>query len=143
MTLQVTKCQHAVDLTRETCALCSATTWPNGWQPAYEWVTAFTTQSVNNQNGGHYYAPLFDGWTKDGWEIVSITPIPHASSWMGFVLVGVLRRAKPLPPAARPTADAGGGDVTRFQLEQPSRQPAIQSHIAQLVRSRINGRPSR
>lgn len=58
----------------------------------YEWVTATAEQHVSNQNGGIYYSALFTGWTRDGWEIVSITPVRHATSWLGFLLVGVLRR---------------------------------------------------
>lgn len=66
--------------------------FPQWTKPRLEWVTATAEQSISNQNGGDYYEALFRNWTREGWEIVSVTPIPNANSWAGFRLVGVLRR---------------------------------------------------
>lgn len=64
-----------------------------GLEQSFEWVTVTADPSVvDNQNPG-YATPLFERWTKAGWEIVSVTVLPTTISTCMCKAVGVLRRA--------------------------------------------------
>ncbi len=59
----------------------------------YEWVTARqTVLIVDNQHPG-YPVILFGAWMRDGWEVVSVTPLPPTSGVDMCIAIGVLRRA--------------------------------------------------
>lgn len=59
----------------------------------YDWVTVRQSQSIVDNQHPNFPATVFDNWVGDGWEIVSVTPMPPHSSMCSCEAIGVLRRA--------------------------------------------------
>lgn len=58
-----------------------------------KWVTVRENVNVTaNQHPGPYIKPLFERWTNEGWEIVSVMTLPPDPHGIDMcVAVGVLR----------------------------------------------------
>lgn len=61
----------------------------------YEWCVAYQTASVvDNQTPGRYRTESFSQWTREGWEIQSITPTRPVGTCGDWQVCGVLKRAR-------------------------------------------------
>jgi hypothetical protein len=58
----------------------------------YEWVTTQASPHVCDNAHPGSITPLFERWTKAGWEIVGITVFPSTSNIWMCNAIGVLRR---------------------------------------------------
>ncbi len=62
---------------------------------AYEWCVAYEYASpVENQGPGRYRKESFRSWTREGWEIQSITPTGPVGTGGDWSVCGVLKRAR-------------------------------------------------
>lgn len=66
----------------------------------YDWITTQDSPAVTDNQWPTYAKPLFERWTKEGWEIVSVTVFPPPSNMWMCNAIGVLRKPKAAQPVS-------------------------------------------